>query len=356
LWSAVSSNPAAEVLNPVPWEHGGRFGAGGASRLVVCSQTSHCRRLVWRAVVLALCALVATVVPGWSLAVQALAFGSLSGRVVDSNGVGVAGVRVGILATETPFATTSANGSYSLPNVLVNTSPYEILLSVPCRRDQRKTVTVDGAETVNFTVPATPDTDATGIICRPSSTPYEQASGSLGITGDSQEITFSLPFPVRLYGVDYTIASVGVNGFVSFTQRATLNNNFPLPEFTPGAAVFPFWDDLDVQAGIGSVNIAVEGNAGTPEHRLVIEWRNVRFHDDVGDPNAPFLNFEVVFYENRRILFNYGTINTQARYTRQRGTSATVGIQNADGTRGFQRSFNQAVLDSGYGIEFVMPK
>ena len=326
---------------------------------VVCSHASRGRRRAPGAVVLALCTLVATVVPGWFLAVQALTFGSVSGRVLDSNGVGVAGVRVGILATEAPFATTSANGSYSLAGVPVNTSPYEVLLSVPCRRDQRKAVTVDGAETVNFTVPAAPDTDASGIVCRPSSTPYDTGSGNL-ITGDDESLGIPLPFPVRLYGVDYEIAYVGTNGYMSFTTRAELFNNVPLPErdpaFAPGAAVLPFWDDLEVQPGIGNIGLATLGEPGTPQRRFVIEWHNVRFHSDVGNANAPFLNFEVVLYENRRIVFNYGAIDSRAQYARTRGTSATVGIQNADGTRGFQRSFNQAVLDSDYAIEFVMPK
>ena len=328
--------------------------------LVLRSHALRRRGLASSVVALALCALVATVVPGWFLAVQAATFGSVSGRVIDSNGVGVAGVRVGILATEQPFAATGTDGRYSLPGVPVNTSPYEVLLSLPCRRDQRKSVTVDGAETVNFTVPATPDSDASGVICRPSSATYEQPSNALSLTGDDAETSVGLPFPVRLYGVDYGTASIGTNGLISFTPgaRATQFTNVPLPEpdpsLAPGAAVFPFWDDLEVQPGVGSIHFGLSGDA--PQRRVIIEWRNVRFHDDVANPNGPLLNFEVVLYENRRILFNYGPISSADSSTRQRGTSATVGIQNADGTRGFQRSFNQAVLDSGYGIEFVMPK
>ena len=55
-----------------------------------------------------------------------------------------------------------------------------------------------------------------------------------------------------------------------------------------------------------------------------------------------------VLYETGRILFQYRRLNTD----RDRGNSATVGIENAAGTDALQFSFNAASLANGQAILF----
>ena len=66
------------------------------------------------------------------------------------------------------------------------------------------------------------------------------------------------------------------------------------------------------------------------------------------------LDFEAVLLENGgQIVFNYKNIATDTSFERERGLSATVGLENLEGSAGIQRSFNQPRLDNGLAIEFA---
>jgi hypothetical protein len=85
-----------------------------------------------------------------------------------------------------------------------------------------------------------------------------------------------------------------------------------------------------------SVRSQLLGSA--PNRRFVIEWRNVHVFGDT----TRRVDVSIVLHENGEIL-------TQARNLaddgRERGNSATLGIENATGTVALQFSFNQAALD-----------
>jgi len=300
-----------------------------------------------------LSAALALVVPGSVLAAGATSLGTVHGIVTTSNGDPVPGVSVGIQALERGFQVTGADGRYSLEEVPFNANGYDVQLLVPCRRDQRKAVVVDGTETTNFTVPANADKDAFGYTCRPATPVYRIGTTVLPLTGDDESTSATLPFPFRFYGIDYTTVNVGTNGFLSFTSVATTFLNTVLPDTAgPNAGVYPFWDDLAVGAG-GAVLTATQGSA--PNRRFVVEWRDVVLHDQEGETDPVRINFEVVLFENRSIQFNYRDIGVREEL-RLRGSSATVGIEDHFGTGAFQRSFNQPYLDTGHSIEFVAPK
>ena len=81
----------------------------------------------------------------------------------------------------------------------------------------------------------------------------------------------------------------------------------------------------------------------------MIEWRNVRYFDDA----TRRVDFEVVLYENGQILTQYRNIADDAR---EQGSSATLGLENADGTVAFQYSFNEAVMGSPtFAIRYLLP-
>jgi hypothetical protein len=146
-----------------------------------------------------------------------------------------------------------------------------------------------------------------------------------------------LPFPFRFYGQEYTTAFVSTNGHVTFLALSTSLTNVSLPATaTPNAAVYGFWDDLFVDSPTASVRSDVLGTA--PNRRFVIEWRNVRFFGDT----TRRIDLNIVLFESGQIL-------TQSRNRaddgRERGNSATLGIENATGTVALQFSFNQPVLD-----------
>jgi hypothetical protein len=279
---------------------------------------------------------------------------TVSGVVTDSNGSPVAGAHVGSFATETAFAVTPANGTFSFQAPQSSTA-YDVQLLLPCGKDQRKSVLVNGDKTVNFTVPAAVTKDAFGYACRPTSRAFVDISGS-GTQWefddlDDASVALFVPFTFRYYGANYRTINLGTNGLISFTNLVPGANNVPLPDpDLPNAALYPFWDDL-VTDGADGVYTELRGSA--PDQEFIIQWRNVHFfaQDEVRT------SFEVVLKQNGTIQFIY-PYNAVAGATRlrARGTSATIGIENGSGAGGIQQSFNTASIDDGMGIEFTAPK
>ena len=281
---------------------------------------------------------------------------TVSGVVKDANGTPLAGVHVGILSIERPFAVTASNGSYALTNVPQSRSAYDVQLLQPCSKDQRKSVLVNGDKTVDFTVPIGADTDSFGYTCKPTSAPFINLPPGTELTfadNDDGSTLVPLPFTFRYYGVDYSSINVGTNGLASFTTSVTARSNTPIPDSDlPNSTLYPFWDDLLVDNASGfSVRAQVQGTA--PNRDFVIEWAASFF----GEPNSVVYT-EIVLSESKRIRFLYANVGRSSTTEfRARGTSATVGIENGSGTDGFQRSFNQPYIDdSGAGIEFTAPK
>jgi hypothetical protein len=82
---------------------------------------------------------------------------------------------------------------------------------------------------------------------------------------------------------------------------------------------------------------------------FVIEWRNVAYFGDL----SRRVDFEVVLHENGRIQTEYRNIENDAR---EKGNSATIGIENESGTVALQYSFNEAVIgDPTFAVHYVLP-
>ncbi|MFD1323396.1 PQQ-dependent sugar dehydrogenase [Micromonospora sonneratiae] len=219
-----------------------------------------------------------------------------------------------------------------------------------------------GARTHVVTAPATPRTytatfagsagcgDSFGYTCSTlAGLPFVPADQTvLPLAGDEAITEIDLPFPVPFYGQHHTRAWVDVNGRMSFLDPGRswgVNTPIPTPE-PANAAIYPFWDDLVVRAD-SSIRTAVVGVA--PYRQFVVEWRNIGLY---GSSSAR-ITFEVVIGENGEITYNYADLNTKGR---ERGDSATIGIENAAGTVATQFSVNQAVLANGKAIIFTPPE
>src|ERR1043165_758681 len=66
----------------------------------------------------------------------------------------------------------------------------------------------------------------------------------LGIHCDDCTAAVTFPFPVRMYGANYTSAVVSSNGNVQFDSDPAQSQEESLPTPNIGTAVFPLWDDL----------------------------------------------------------------------------------------------------------------
>jgi hypothetical protein len=288
--------------------------------------------------------------PGQVVAVGA-ATGTISGRVTDPDGAGVGGLHVVIAALD-KTATTATNGTYSLGSVPVTSGRYDVQLLAPCHRDQTRRVAVDGAETVDFTVG--PPAVQSGYLCRQTSASYIDTTAGQVLAipgnGDDETICVTAPFEVRLFADRTTQPCITTNGTITSPTGPSFqpgNTAFPNSEF-PVGVIAPFWDDFVID---GSAQIRRIDGGSSPNRFMAVEWRNARFFQ------APFIRitFEAVIFESGRIVFHYAG-PTEVVTTLSRGTSATVGLQDFDGSTGIQRSFNQGLLDTGLSIEFVPSK
>jgi len=268
---------------------------------------------------------------------------SVSGHVRDGEGNPLAGATVTILGTPIPPATTDASGAYSFPSVPEGEYDVTAVLN-GCYETQTQHLVVDAAETLDFTLPQRHDNF--GYKCQATDFAFVDANTVLPLSGDDNSIQIDLPFPFTFYGTTYSSANVATNGFLSFVSSIPIFANGPIPSADePNGAVYAFWDDLFVD---GEASVRTEVLGAEPNRRFVIEWDNVAFFADF----SRRVNFEIVLTETGQITMQYQGIADDGR---ERGDSATIGIENAAGDDALQFSFNQPAVRDGTAILFTLP-
>ncbi|UCC79629.1 MAG: carboxypeptidase regulatory-like domain-containing protein [Candidatus Zixiibacteriota bacterium] len=147
---------------------------------------------------------------------------------------------------------------------------------------------------------------------------------------------FPLGFTVDYYGNLYSEIRVCSNGWASFTSTSFSGSNTNMP--TPGEpenTLSIFWDYLDPSSG-GSVYYY----ADSLNSRFIISYDGVPHYNGTGSS----LYFQIIVSANGSILYQYNTMNHAGHYV-----SATIGIENADGTIGLEYDYNSnppAIHDS----------
>jgi subtilisin family serine protease len=271
----------------------------------------------------------------------------VSGHVRDADSDPIAGATVTILGTTIPPATTDASGAYTFASV--PTGSYDVRAEGGrCFDPQTQPLVVDGPETLDFSL--TQRSDNYGYTCSLTTPAYVEATNALPLTGDDASQAVPLPFTFTFYGRDYTTAFVTTNGHVNFLALNSSLANVAIPNAAaPNAAIYPFWDDLFVDAA-SSVRTQLLGSA--PNRRFVIEWRNARFFSTPPDLTRR-VDFEVILHENGRIQTEYRNIADDGR---EQGNSASLGIENETGTDGFGYSFNEPTIDGpSFAITYQLP-
>ncbi|WP_238006527.1 PKD domain-containing protein [Dactylosporangium sp. AC04546] len=195
------------------------------------------------------------------------------------------------------------------------------------------------AATYTASYPTT-TTPTGGYTAATQARPFVSAGTVLPLTGDDVVTRIALPMPVQLYGQTYTSAWVDTNGKLSFVNPGTAYvEHSALPTTAqPNAAVYPCWQDLvvDAQASV---------RMGQAAGGVVVEWRNVRTYGN----NSRRLSFSVVFAPDGRITLYYDSLDNDV----ERGSNATVGVENASGTAATQFSYNQPRLATGTAVVFT---
>jgi len=159
---------------------------------------------------------------------------------------------------------------------------------------------------------------------------------------DSIEIGFEFPF----YSENYTQIVVNPNGWIGFGDDNTAFSNTTLPSVSaPGPAIFGFWDDLNPVSGDqggcpeGSGNVYVFSDGS-----ICVIWFDTVARCANNAQYQGTYDFQFVLYQNGDIDLNY---REMTGYT----SSATIGMQNSNGSSGLQIAYNNSYASSDNSIQ-----
>jgi len=206
---------------------------------------------------------------------------------------------------------------------------------------------------LNFSVAAAVDSGAANGTGGPDTFGYswqdsDEAGGPvynwIDITGIGTPITglgddtnvgpFPIGFTFNHYGTAYTQFNFCTNGWISFTSSATTYSNTAIPSSSaPLNMLAPFWDDQTFTSG-GTAYYYSDGS------QLVVSWVDLP-HYSSGGPYT----YQVILRADGSIVYQYQTMTTPL-------DSATIGMQNSDGSDGLQVVFNAAYMHDSLAIEF----
>ncbi|OVE76777.1 hypothetical protein BVX97_00585 [bacterium E08(2017)] len=158
-----------------------------------------------------------------------------------------------------------------------------------------------------------------------------------------------LPFDFPFYGSEYRTGVLLVkHGYIVLGDPWLLySSNFPIPRTGEiNRYIAPYFDTLDMSTGL--VRSKLYGSA--PNRIFVVSWNGLVRASDPGSS----VTFQMLLHESGKIQFQYGTCDGG---TAPNGASATIGIENTDGTSGVQHSYNQAnAITNGTCLTFERTK
>ncbi|MEV0913776.1 S8 family serine peptidase [Streptomyces sp. NPDC049967] len=275
-------------------------------------------------------------------ALDAVASHQVSGTVKDVQGRPLGKATVAVSGTPVKPVTTGTDGTFTLPAVAEGSYTLTVTPTAPvlCNGVYAESLKVAGDMSEQVKLPLR--TDAYGHTCSPATYSWVKGTTKVALSGDEDAKTISLPFPVELYGVSYTSASVTTNGLINFMEpRLGDFDNVALPSVAkPNGAVAALWDDLVLDKK-SSVQTATKGDVG---HRtFAVVWNKAAYADGSGGRAT----FEAVFDEAT------GAVTLQYKTVDDRGVGATVGIENQAGVDALQYSYNQPVLTAGSAVRIA---
>jgi hypothetical protein len=184
-------------------------------------------------------------------------------------------------------------------------------------------------------------------LAQPSETVYPGTVIQSGYVDDASYGPLDIGFNFTFYGNTYSQFYVNSNGQVLFGEGSLTGADAPIPTADlPNNFIAAFWDDLVVD-GTGKMLYTTIGAA--PNRKLIIQCNNMGFY---GAP-AFMGSFSVILYETSnkiQVQFRLVVDNTSPR---AHGSSASIGLENSDGTGGIQYLYHTAGdIHSGKAISF----
>ncbi|WP_373693608.1 SdrD B-like domain-containing protein [Limnofasciculus baicalensis] len=163
--------------------------------------------------------------------------------------------------------------------------------------------------------------------------------GTQVFLSDDSATEVSLPFNFSFFGQDKNTVNISSNGFLTFGSNGTDFSNDSIPNTTdPDDLIAPFWDDLNPGAG-GSIYYYHD----VIENQFIVQYQDVPRFAEGGN-----LTFEVILDSDGSILYQYDELNATLN-------SATIGIENADGSNGLQIAYDSNYLHDDLAVRIAIP-
>ncbi|WP_240662550.1 S8 family serine peptidase [Streptomyces sp. WAC 06738] len=251
-----------------------------------------------------------------------------------------------IVVQGTPARTTSAaDGSYEL-TLPVGTYDLAVTPASRCAAVSSIGVELTADTTKNLELASRADTF--GTTCRLVGGGFPTGDTKLTVSSNTTGTApVALPFPVSFYGKTYRNLTANTEGSLYFGPSSTSSLNGTLPTTsTPNGALYPFWDNLQLDADSG-IYTSTQGTA--PHRTVTVEWRDVV----ITSGSTQRISFSVVAGEDGSFSYHYKDIGTGSY---ENGSSATIGVENPTGTDALLYSFNQGVVSDGLAIGFRTSK
>jgi len=166
----------------------------------------------------------------------------------------------------------------------------------------------------------------------------------------------NIGFNFTFYGNTYNRFYVTSNGLIIFGSGSNDYTEDPIPfASSPNNFIAAFWDDIVINSS-GKILYTTIG--ASPNKKCIIQWTNMGFYSS----SVLLGTFSVILYEgSNNIQIQYRSIidNTSAR---SHGSSASIGIENSNGTSGIQYAYHnstaisseQAILFHPSGSSYIM--
>jgi Ca2+-binding RTX toxin-like protein len=156
---------------------------------------------------------------------------------------------------------------------------------------------------------------------------------SIYLDDDSYAVV-PLPFSFSFYDESFDSLNISSNGFLTFGDEASQFSNDSIPDgSSPNNIIAPFWDDLN-PAERGQILY----HSDLANRRFIVQYEEVPHYYDDGA-----YTFQVILNEDGSILYQYKDLNGIV-------DSATIGIENADGSDGVQIAFNESYARNNLAV------
>lgn len=163
---------------------------------------------------------------------------------------------------------------------------------------------------------------------------------------DAFDGPFGLGFDFNFYGNSYSEIYISSNGFLTFGSGHAGWYNRPIPfNYSPNNYIAPWWDDLDPSLG-GDIYYYQD----TTNSRFIVSYVDVEKHPV---SSTGTVTCQAILYADGRIEFNYLDMDITFFHNKADIYTATIGIENINGSDGLQVFYNIGYFLDNYSVRIT---